>query len=142
MAALTANLTQSQLAASPSPDQWSVNDVLAHLRACADVWGDCIATILRQETTTLRAVNPRQWIKRTTYPKETFGPSLDAFVAQRFGLLARLEGLDEAQWKLSVTVTGAGNPLQRTVFSYAERLARHEHVHIGQVAHIARVLRG
>ena len=34
--------------------------VLAHLRACADVWGTCMVTIITQDQPTLRGVNPRQ----------------------------------------------------------------------------------
>ena len=65
--ALTTDLTPTQLHTSPNPDEWSANDVLAHLRSCADVWGDCIAVILSEDTPTIRAVNPRTWIKKTNY---------------------------------------------------------------------------
>ena len=58
IAALTAGLAPVQLRTKPS-DEWSANDVLAHLRACADMWGNCIVAILTQDTPTLRAVNPR-----------------------------------------------------------------------------------
>ncbi len=58
IAALTAGLAPAQLHATPNHGEWSANDVLAHLRACADVWGKCIAAILAQDTPTLRAVNP------------------------------------------------------------------------------------
>jgi hypothetical protein len=36
LVALTANLTPAQLRTPPQPDEWSANDVLAHLRACAE----------------------------------------------------------------------------------------------------------
>ena len=35
---LTAGLTPAQLLTPPAPDVWSARDVLAHLRACADMW--------------------------------------------------------------------------------------------------------
>src|SRR5487761_1341461 len=40
IAALTADLAPAQLHTPPNHDEWSANDVLAHLRACADVWGN------------------------------------------------------------------------------------------------------
>ena len=46
IAALTAGLAPAQLHAAPNPGEWSANEVLAHLRACADMWGNCIATII------------------------------------------------------------------------------------------------
>jgi len=36
----TAGLPQTRLHGSPSRREWSVNDVLAHLRSCADMWGN------------------------------------------------------------------------------------------------------
>ena len=59
IAQLTDGLAPNQLHASPNPDEWSAKDVLVHLRACADAWGDCIAVNIAQDTPTLRTVNPR-----------------------------------------------------------------------------------
>jgi hypothetical protein len=43
IAALTTCLPQARLHRPASPGEWSVNDVLAHLRSCADMWGKYIA---------------------------------------------------------------------------------------------------
>jgi DinB superfamily len=133
---LTAGVAPARLQARPDPDEWSANDVLAHLRSCADVWGDCIAAILAEDGTTLRAVNPTTWIEQTNYRDLRFRPSLRPFLAQRTALLAVLEPLPEEAWSRSATVTGAGRPLQRTVLSYAERLAVHERQHLKQVERV------
>ncbi len=138
IAALTADLAPARLRTPPSQGEWSANDVLAHLRACADVWGGCIAKMLAEETSALRAVNPRTWIKRTDYPKLEFQPSLRAFTTQRAELLAVLAPLPPEGWSRAATVTGAGKPLERTVLSYAQWLARHERPHIKQIARIVR----
>src|SRR5690348_494140 len=37
LAALTTDLAPAQLRTAPTPGEWSANEVLAHLRACADV---------------------------------------------------------------------------------------------------------
>ena len=39
LADLTDDLPPAQLLAPPEPGEWSARDVLAHLRACADMWG-------------------------------------------------------------------------------------------------------
>src|SRR5207247_10247074 len=91
IAALTAGLLPAQLHTAPNRDEWSANDVLAHLRACADVWGNCIVAIIAEDTPTLRAVNPRTWIRKTDYLEQEFQPSLHAFATQRTDLLARSE---------------------------------------------------
>jgi hypothetical protein len=133
---LTAALPPDQLQTSPSPDEWSANAVLAHLRACADVWGGCIAVILAEDHPTLRAVNPRTWIEQTDYREQDFRLSLRAFAEQRADLLATLEPLPPEGWSRAATVTGAGKILERTVLSYAQWLAEHERPHVKQIARI------
>jgi hypothetical protein len=140
IAALTADLAPAQLQTAPNHDDWSANDVLAHLRACADVWGGCIVAIIAEDTPTLRAINPRTWIKQTDYPDLEFRPSLRAFTTQRADLLAVLEPLPPDGWSRMATVTGAGKVLERTVLSYAQWLARHERPHVKQVARIVNTM--
>lgn len=141
LAALTTDLAPAQLRTAPTPGEWSANEVLAHLRACADVWGGCIVAMLAEDKPTLRAVNPRTWMKRTDYLDLEFRPSLHAFATQRADLLALLEPLPPAGWSRAATVTGAGKVLERTVLSYARRLADHERPHVKQVERIVTTLR-
>lgn len=141
IAALTASLEPAQLHAAPNPSEWSANDVLAHLRSCADVWGDCIAAIITQDTPTLRAINPRTWIKQTNYLDQEFQTSLHAFATQRTDLLAVLESLASEAWSRAATVTGAGKPLIRTVHTYAQWFARPERPHIKQIERIVNTMR-
>lgn len=136
IAALTAGLAPAQLHTAPSHDGWSANDVLAHLRACADVWGNCIVAIITEDTPTLRAVNPLTWIKKTDYLELEFRPSLRSFATQRADLLAVLSPLPREGWSRTATVTGAGKVLERTVLFYAQWLAGHERQHVKQVERI------
>jgi hypothetical protein len=137
LAALAADLPAACLQTAPGPVEWSANDALAHLRACADVWGGCIATILAEDRPTLRAVDPRTWITRSAYRELAFTASLRAFATQRAALLTVLAPLPAEDWSRAATVTGAGKPLQRTVLDYAQRLARHEQPHVRQIARVA-----
>ena len=141
MAESPAALSAAQLRAAPAPGQWSANDILAHLRACADVWGGGIARILAEDEPVFRAVNPRTWINQTDYPQLEFAPSLAAYTAQREALLAVLESLPPEAWLRGATVKGAGKTLRRTVLSYAEWLANHERSHLKQIARVAEVMR-
>jgi hypothetical protein len=136
IAGLTAGLTPAQLQTPPQPDEWSANDVLAHLRACADVRGGTILTMIAQDAPTLRAINPRTWIKQTDYLEQDFQPSLHAFTQQRADLLAALQSLPPDGWSRMATMTGAGRPLKRTVLFYAGWLVIHERPHIKQIARI------
>jgi hypothetical protein len=138
IAEATTGFSPDLLTTRPDATAWSVNEVLAHLRSCADVWGDCIALLLAEDHPTVRAVNPRQWIKRTDYREQPFEANLQAFTHQREELLPVLAGLTLQRWARTATVRGAGSPLEKDVLSFANRMALHERAHVG---HIARTVR-
>ena len=140
LADLADGLPPAQLLAPPEPGEWSARDVLAHMRACSDMWGKYIAVILSEDRPTFKAVNPTTWIKKTDYREQGFRPSLQAFTAQRAGLLAVLEPLAPEAWSRMATVTGAGKPRERTVYTYAQWLANHERSHVKQIERIVNTL--
>src|SRR5262245_6944776 len=139
---VTAAAGPEQLRARPAPGEWSANEILAHLRACADGWGGSIARILAEDHPTIRAINPRRWIESTDYPDRDFRRSLAAFTAQRHDLLAQLEPRLPDAWSRGATLLGAGAPLEVTVHDYAERLARHERPHVKQIQRTVEAVRG
>jgi uncharacterized damage-inducible protein DinB len=141
IAHLTKVLSPVQLVTPPEADEWSARDVLAHLRACADMWGKYIALILNEDRPTFKAVNPTTWIKQTNYREQEFQASLQAFTVQRVELLAVLKPLPPEAWSRTATVTGAGKPRERTVRTYAQWLANHERSHYKQFERIVNTLR-
>ena len=126
-------LEDSRLYFRPDDKSWSANDVLAHLRACADVWGKSIMAMIAQDHPTLRYVSPRTWIRKTDYPDLEFRPSLDAFTRQRRELLKSLKTLELAGWARGATFTATTTGREETVLSYVQRMALHENKHCGQV---------
>jgi hypothetical protein len=143
LALITAELTPEQLHTAPSAGEWSINEVLAHLRACNEVWGGYyIMAILAQDNPTIKAVNPRTWIKGTDYLEQEFYSSLRAFTKQRKGLLAVLEPLPPKDWARTNILIGAGKPLQQILVSHADGLARHERAHLKQIERIIKTLQG
>ncbi|MDQ2651497.1 MAG: DinB family protein [Chloroflexota bacterium] len=140
---VTSGLTPTHLRTAPEQSgAWSLIDILAHLRACADVWGNCISTILAEDHPTIRAINPHAWIERTDYRDLEFAPSFAAFTAQREALLATLDALTPEQWERDAAITGAGALLTRDVRFYAQWLARHERSHLKEMARVANVVQG
>src|SRR5712691_9193272 len=137
IAALTVRLPRARLQVPARRGEWSVNDLLAHLRSCADMWGKYMAIIVAEDRPTIRAMNPMTWIRSTNYPDLEFAPSFRAFKKQRVELLAFLRPLPVAAWSRTATVTGGGRPRERTVLDYGRWLANHERSH---VKHIARIV--
>lgn len=137
---VTLGLSNKDLTWKPSPDSWSVNEVIAHLRACADVWGDSILKILKEDNPTFRYVSPRTWIRKTNYPNSDFQASFLAFRSQREHLLKILQPLDREGWLRRATVK-ATKLREETVLSYALRLAGHEAGHCEQIDRIVEARR-
>src|SRR5690606_2013463 len=130
--AVTADLSEAKLHTHPAPDEWSANDVLAHVRACADVWGSYIARILSQDRPAIQAVSPRRYIDQTDYLEQEFTASLQAVTAQRAKLLEVLPVWAAEGWERQAIVTGVGNAIVRTLRSYSDRMTRHEREHVHQ----------
>ena len=133
---LTTGLPPDLLRTSPAPDEWSANEVLAHLRACSDKWGEAAIRIVEEDRPKIRGTEPRIWITKTNYLDLEFASSLRAFVRQRKALLAVLDQMQPDDWQRTGTLVGAGRPVELTAHTYAERLARHERPHVKQVAKI------
>jgi DinB superfamily len=118
---------------------WSVNDQLAHLRACHDVLGGNMLRIVREDHPAWKGMSPRAWQKQTDYFEWKFRPAFEAFRVQRAELLEVVEPLPPEAWERTATVTVPPRSLyEYSMLYYGDWMARHER---GHVKHIARILK-
>jgi hypothetical protein len=122
-----------QLHRKPSAEAWSAQEIVAHLRACAEVWGRTIERMVAEDDPTIRYVSPRGWIKKTDYLQQSFRESLAAFSERRVTLVETLGGLDAIDWSRGAKFTGTTLGREATVLDYARRIADHEAPHLGQL---------
>jgi DinB superfamily len=142
IARLSDGLTGAELRAAPSPDAWSVNDILAHLRASHDVLGGNMLRIVTEDHPAWRRLSPRAWMRRTDYPEWEFAPAFEVFERQRADLLAVLRPLDADAWERTATVTEMpGETRERSLRFFGDWLAGHEHVHWAQIEAVPEVIR-
>ena len=125
----TAGATPAQLTDKADAKSWSVNEILAHLRAGVDVWGETIDRMLAEDEPTLHHISPRTYLRKTNYGEIHFAESWAIFVAERAVLLEKLRPLTLAQWSRSATI----KERQHTVFSQTRRMALHEEGHCAQI---------
>ncbi len=130
IAFITREASEEQLHHKASKQDWSVRDILAHLRACSDVWGNSIEAMLADENPVLPDVHPRHWLKQTNYLDLRFRESLQALDSQRAKMLSVLRQLSFEDWTRSAVIGGR----KHTVFSQVRRMAKHEAEHISQIA--------
>jgi hypothetical protein len=133
MARIARGLNERQLHRRPEENAWSAQEIVAHLRACAEVWGRSIDRMLTENHPTIRYVSPRGWIRKTDYLEQSFRDSIRAFSDQRAALVEILNGLDPVDWSRRATFTGTTLGRDATVLIYAKRIADHEVQHLEQL---------
>jgi hypothetical protein len=133
LTAMSRDRAASSLQGKPSDEAWSPNEILGHLRVCADVWGKSMLAMIAQDHPTLRYVSPRSRLKKTNYLELDFDQSLQAYAQQRLELLKTLKALARQDWSRGATFTATTRGREQTVLSYAWRLADHELVHLEQI---------
>ena len=138
LAAMTSTLASERLERKVNEDEWTVNEILAHLRVCAEVWGQSILVMLSQDQPTLRYVSPRTVAKKRTYATQPFAASLSEFSQQRHELIQQLRALAQEGWSRGATFTGTTRGRTQTVLSYVQRIVDHEAAHLLQIEQILR----
>jgi uncharacterized damage-inducible protein DinB len=133
IAKLARGCSERQLCRQPQANAWSAQEIVAHLRACAAVWGGSINRMLTEDQPTIRYVSPRGWIRKTDYLDQAFGESLRAFTREREALLGTLRDLEPIDWSRGATFTATTPGRDGTVLGYAKRIAHHEVQHMGQI---------
>ena len=129
IAAATQNLPNARLNIRSAEEPWSVSDILAHLRASADVREKYIQAMLAQDQPVMRYISPRTYIQKTNYLELPFAESFNAYKKQRNQLLNTLRSLSLNDWSRSATI----KERPETVFSYTLYLTQHETVHCEQI---------
>ncbi len=125
---MVTGLNNDDLHWSLGPKAWSIVEILAHVRACADVWTFSMYAMLTENQPNLPLLDERRWAKTLGYAALTFETSFNTFAAQREDLVRTLRGLSPEQWERSGQIEGRNH----SVFSQARRMALHEVEHLTQ----------
>ena len=130
IATATQAATDAEVNFRSAAEPWSVNDILAHLRACQDVRSKLVQEMLTRDHPTIRYVSPRTYIRKTNYPELPFRDSLGAFAADREAFVQSLRSLEPEHWQRGADLRGRRF---ETVLNCAEYLVAHEAVHLEQI---------
>lgn len=133
-------LSPVELRSAPAAGAWSANEILWHIRAQADVYGEQIARILEHDEPRWRHVSPRARMKKARYDQLEFAESAKAFAVQREQLIARLRGLAPEAWGrfAVVRVAHRESELRLTLAERVSGMVSHEGVHCGEMEALVR----
>jgi hypothetical protein len=130
---LVKGLDEDRLHYRADAKSWSVNDILAHLRSCGDLWTHSIYAMLAGKEPSFSDINERKWAKVTRYAELPFNQSFQAYSLQRENLVMVLKDLPFASWERSAMIFER----RHTVFTQTRRMAKHESEHLEQIEGVA-----
>ena len=130
---LIAGVPPATLRARPAPDQWSVNEILAHLADGELVGAVRMRTILGSPGAPIAAYDQDAWVACGHYDRRDPRHSLEIFRVVRQANLALLESLDPAQWQHYGVHSERG---QESIERMVRMFAGHDLNHLRQIERI------
>lgn len=130
LARLVKGVSRKRLSRRPSPDKWSITEILAHLADSEIVYGCRIRFILEASGAPMQATDQDAWARFSNYAKHDPALSLEAVRVERARLVRLLESLPRESWERYGVHSERG---KETVARVAEMLAGHDLNHIRQI---------
>lgn len=130
IARLIKGVPRRTLSKRPSPREWSVAEVLAHLADAELVVGFRIRLILGASGTPVQAYDQDAWAKFSDYARHDPSLSLEAFRANRERLVRLLKRVPRESWNFHGMHSERG---KETVARTVEMLAGHDVNHLRQI---------
>jgi DinB family protein len=134
IASIVRGMDEDRLQLRADAKSWSANDILAHLRSCADLWIYSIYAMLAEKEPAFSDIDERKWAKVTRYAELPFSDSFQAFSSQRENLVRVLRALPFESWERSAIIFER----RHTVFTQTRRLVKHETEHLEQIETLLR----
>ncbi len=134
IAAATDGIDAARLEQRSADEPWSVNDILAHVRAAADNRERFIDRMATGEHVALSYQSPRSELRKTNYVDLPFAENLAAFRSQRTSLVDRLAALPTGHWSRGALIRDR----PENIVSYVRYLTDHETAHCEQIETLLR----
>ena len=133
LARLVKGVPTAKLRKRPSPDKWSVAEILAHLADVEIVVGWRMRSILGAPGTPIQAFDQDAWVMAGHYAKRDPRKSIEQHRAVREANLALLKSLSSDQWKHYGQHAERG---QESIERIVGMIAGHDVNHLRQIERI------
>ena len=137
LAALVKDFSTEQLDRRPSPNKWSIREIVAHLADDELVGAYRIRLILSSPGTPIQAFDQDVWARTGRYGTIDINDSLTLYRTLRFANLKLLQSLTAEEWNLSGVHAERGIESLRDIAAY---FAGHDINHFQQIEAIRRQL--
>ena len=127
---LIKGLTRNRLGKRPSPEKWSVTEILAHLADVEIVQGFRIRLILGASGISIQGFDQDVWARYSDYATHDPSLSLEGYRVNRQRTLRLLKSLPKEMWDNFGVHSERG---KETVRRVAEMMAGHDINHLRQI---------
>jgi hypothetical protein len=102
--ALTANLSQAEAQSKPTPESWSILEVLCHLYdEEREDFREHLDFILHRQNEEWHTIDPEGWVSSRKYNEQSFSEMQMKFFEERMKSLDWLIDLSNADWNIAYT---------------------------------------
>ena len=134
--ALVLGVTQAEAQVKPTPESWSILEVVCHLGdEERDDFRQRVDFTLNRPSETWPPIHPGAWVTERKYNERDLDQSLSDFLAERSKSLAFLKGLASANWNAS-HMTEYG---ERKAGDLLGSWVAHDNLHMRQLVELRRV---
>ena len=133
IARLVKGASKKKLSRRPTPEKWSVTELLAHLADAEIVQGFRVRLILGASGTPIQGFDQDEWARFSEYAKHDPDLSLEAFRATRERTVRLLKDLPPEKWENYGMHSERG---KETVTRVSEMMAGHDINHLRQIKEI------
>jgi hypothetical protein len=134
--ALLAGITQEEAQFTPSPESWSMLEVLCHLYDLErEDFREHLDFILHRQNEEYHAIDPQAWIKDRRYNEQNFEKMQGRFFAERQKSLEWLSSISDSDWDITY-ISQYGSASAGEMFSC---WVAHDNLHIRQLVELRRI---
>jgi hypothetical protein len=132
---LLSGITQEEAQIRPTPDAWSVLEVVCHLYDLErEDFREHLDFILHRQEEEYHEIDPQSWIRERRYNEQDLQLMQDKFFSERQKSLKWLEGLDKTDWDITY-MSQYGSVSAGEMFSC---WVAHDNLHIRQLIELRR----
>lgn len=133
--ALLAGITQEEAQMKPSPESWSILEVICHLYdEEREDFREHLDFILHRQNEPYHRIDPQSWVKERHYNEQNFGAMQEKFFAERKQSLDWLTEMANSDWNITYT-SEYGSLSAGEMFSC---WIAHDNLHIRQLVELRR----
>jgi hypothetical protein len=137
VAALFKDVSDRQARWKPTPEKWSMLEVLNHLiDEERDDFPKRLRLLLENPETEWPSIDPEGWVRERDYNARELGTSVENFMAERASSIEWLKGLEDPEWRKAYQHPKIGEI--RAGDLLASWLA-HDFLHLRQLANLCAI---